>query len=264
MNLLVHFSQERCVNADTLSASVMWYFSRLETSAEEVRNTAILLKTLRAGFSQRMTDETTSAFDVRREHWDNLYATKAPMELSWYQETPTSLALIEAIGIGPDARIIDVGGGASNLVDHLLARKFLDITVLDISEEGLAVAKARLGVDASRVNWIVADAAKWRPNGEYDLWHDRAVFHFLTEFPEQNSYMDGLRAGVPSGSHAAISTFSHDGPKRCSGLPVVRSNAERIGHALGEDFILRFEKNEDHRTPMGTVQNFAHTWFQRK
>jgi len=210
-----------------------------------------------------MADETTSAFDARRAHWDNLYATKAPTEVSWYQEIPTSLALIEATGIGPDARIIDVGGGASNLVDHLLARRFRDITVLDISEQGLAVAKARLRTDASRVNWIVADATEWRPDEEYDLWHDRAAFHFLTEVPEQNSYMDGLRAGVLPGSHAVISTFSEEGPIRCSGLPVVRRDAERIGNALGDDFILRFQKNEDHRTPRGTVQNFAYTWFQR-
>ena len=210
-----------------------------------------------------MTNGTTSASAARRAHWDNVYATKAPTEVSWYQEIPTSLAVIEATGIGPEARIIDVGGGASTLVDHLLARGFRDITVLDISEPGLGLAKARLGTDASRVKWIVADATEWRPDGEYDLWHDRATFHFLTDLAEQKSYMEGLRAGVPPGSHAVISTFSQDGPRRCSGLPVVRRDADRIGYALGDDFILRDEVFEDHRTPSGTIQNFVYAWFER-
>ncbi len=211
-----------------------------------------------------MTDPVSKDSDLRRAYWDNVYATKASTEVSWFQETPTPLLLIEATGVGPDARIIDVGGGASNLVDALVARGFNDVTVLDIAVQGLDAAKVRMGAEAEQVNWIVADATNWTPEGLYDLWHDRATFHFLTELSDQEAYMDRLRAAVGPGGHVVISTFSEEGPKRCSGLAVVRRNPERIGYALRENFELRKALYEDHHTPSGSVQNFVHCWFQRR
>lgn len=171
--------------------------------------------------------------------------------------------MIEATRIEKSARIIDVGGGASTLVDHLLAAGHTDVTVLDLSENGLEQAKVRLGPDAEKVKWIVADATQWSAEGEYDLWHDHAVFHYLMAIEEQESYMAALLAAVPLDGHAVISGFSQDGPRRCDGLAVVRRNPDRIGFALTTDFTLQYQKDADHHTLGGSVQNFAYTWFQR-
>ena len=210
-----------------------------------------------------MNEAILSGAESRRAHWDNVYATQAPTETSWYQEKPVSLSMIEATRIEKSARIVDVGGGASTLVDHLLAAGHTDVTVLDISEKGLDRAKVRLGPDARKVNWIVADATQWSPEGDYDLWHDHAVFHYLMAIEEQNSYMAALLAAVPLDGHAVISGFSQNGPRRCDGLAVVRRNPDRIGYALTTDFSLRYQMDVDHHTPCGSVHNFAYTWFQR-
>jgi SAM-dependent methyltransferase len=210
-----------------------------------------------------LTDDLLSASEARRAYWDTVYAEGVPSEFSWYQAIPESLDIIEATRIEPDAGIIDVGGGASTLVDHLLAKGFTDVTVLDISAKGLDLAQARLGQDADRVKWIVADATQWTPDREYDLWHDHATFHYLMDIDEQQAYMDGLRAAVPLDGHVVISGFSLEGPRRTDGLAVIRRNPDRFGFALEGDFTLKFQTDKNHITPTGTVQNFAYSLFRR-
>src|ERR1700754_5091795 len=161
--------------------------------------------------------------EQRQLHWENLYQSKGEHDVSWFQDTPTpSLELLDEIGVTPAASVIDIGGGASRLVDRLIERGFRDVTVLDLSEAALAAAKDRLGDRASRVTWIVADVTQWEPMTAYDVWHDRAAFHFLTEEADRAAYLARLRRGLEIGGHAIIATFALDGPARCSGLPVVR------------------------------------------
>ena len=210
-----------------------------------------------------MTEEAISPSEARRAYWNAVYAGDVPTEFSWYQEIPESLELIEATGLEKNARIIDVGGGASTLVDHLLAKGFTDITVLDISEKGLDHAKARLEGESDRVNWIVADATQWTPDGNYDLWHDHAMFHFLMDLEEQQAYMDALRDAVPLDGFVVLSGFSLEGPRRSDGLAVVRRDPDRFGIALKDDFVLKFQIDKDHVTPTGTVQNIAYSLFKR-
>jgi 2-polyprenyl-3-methyl-5-hydroxy-6-metoxy-1,4-benzoquinol methylase len=210
-----------------------------------------------------LTEEAISPSEARRAYWDAVYAEGVPTEFSWYQEVPESLEIMEATRIKKNARIIDVGGGASTLVDHLLAKGFTDVTVLDVSQKGLDHAKARLGDSADRVNWIVADATQWTPEGEYDLWHDHAMFHFLMDLEEQQAYMDALRAAVPLEGFVVLSGFSLEGPRRSDGLAVVRRNPDRFGIALKDDFVLKFQIDKDHVTPTGTVQNIAYSLFKR-
>jgi len=200
----------------------------------------------------------------RQAHWDNVYRTKREDEVSWFQASPSvSLDLIHAAGIGRDASIIDIGGGASRLVDALLDEGFVDLTVLDLSEESLNATKARLGARAHAVTWIVADVTRWQPTRAYDVWHDRAAFHFLTEPEDRTAYAERvLRAVRPSG-HVIVGTFAPDGPERCSGLPVVRHDAESIGHVLGPWFELIESRHHDHRTPMGGSQKFQFSRYRR-
>src|SRR5215510_13227604 len=159
----------------------------------------------------------------RQAHWDNVYRTKREDEVSWFQASPSvSLDLIHAAGIGRDAGIIDIGGGASRLVDALLDEGFTDVTVLDLSEESMAKAKARLGARADSVTWIVADVTRWQPMRAYDLWHDRAAFHFLTAPEDRAAYAERMSRAVRLSGQVIIGTFAPDGPERCSGLPVTR------------------------------------------
>ena len=173
----------------------------------------------------------------RQCHWQNVYQTKGEREVSWFQETPTiSLDLIRATGVGADAPIIDIGGGASRVADALLADGFRSITVLDVSETALATARNRLGPRAEHVLWIIADVTAWRPDKGYDLWHDRAAFHFLIEPSDRAAYAGRVREAVRPGGHVIIGTFAPDGPERCSGLPVVRHDGTSIGEVLGPSF----------------------------
>jgi SAM-dependent methyltransferase len=200
----------------------------------------------------------------RQAHWDNVYRTKGEDEVSWFQASPTvSLDLIHAAGIGRNASIVDIGGGASRLVDALLDEGFTDVTVLDLSEESMTKAKARLGARANSVTWIVADATTWQPTRTYDLWHDRAAFHFLTTPEDRAAYAERvLRAVRPSGQ-VIIGTFAPDGPERCSGLPVVRHDAESIGKVLGPSLELIETRRHNHQTPMGGNQKFQFSRFRR-
>lgn len=200
----------------------------------------------------------------RRAHWQNVYQTKGEREVSWFQENPeVSLDLIRATGVNASDSIIDVGGGASRLIDALLDAGFASVAVLDVSEKALANSKARLGERSAGVNWIVADVTAWRPQGTYDVWHDRAAFHFLTEPNDQDAYAERVRKAVRPGGHVIIGTFALDGPERCSGLPVVRHDAVSIGQILGDSFKLIDSRRHDHRTPGGAFQRFQFSRFQR-
>jgi SAM-dependent methyltransferase len=200
----------------------------------------------------------------RQSHWQNVYQTKGERDVSWFQETPSiSLDLVRATGVGADASIVDIGGGASRLADALLAGGFRSITVLDVSEKALARSRDRLGSRAEHVSWIVADVTAWRPGKSYDLWHDRAAFHFLTDRGDRAAYAAGVRNAVCPGGHVIIGTFAPDGPERCSGLPVVRHDAASIGEVLGPSFALIESRRHDHRTPGGTLQRFQFSRFQR-
>jgi SAM-dependent methyltransferase len=201
----------------------------------------------------------------RQAHWQNVYATRAEKEVSWFQENPApSLDLIAATGIRIDADIIDVGGGASRLVDSLLERGFHRVAVLDLSANALDEAKKRLGRLAEGIDWIAADVTAWEPLSTYDLWHDRAAFHFLTEPADRDAYVVRLKKAVRAGGHVIIATFASDGPERCSGLPIVRYEPETVAAALGPEFELVESRRDDHVTPGGNTQHFQFSRFLRR
>ena len=187
----------------------------------------------------------------RQSHWQNVYQTKGERDVSWFQETPTiSLELIRATGVGPNASIVDIGGGASRLADALIAEGFHSLTVLDVSEKALAASQERLGPKAANIAWIAADVTGWQPGKRYDLWHDRAAFHFLTVPADRAAYAACVRSAVGPGGHIIIATFAPDGPERCSGLPVIRHDASSIGEVLGPSFKLIESRRHNHSTPV--------------
>lgn len=197
-------------------------------------------------------------------HWDDVYSTKGEADVSWFQENPgISLELIEMLGAPKTSAVIDVGGGASRLVDRLLERGFENVTVLDLSGEALEVARARLGPQQNKVKWVVADATEWAPPEVYDLWHDRAAFHFLTLEQQQRAYIERLRRGLHVGGHVIFGTFALDGPEKCSGLPVTRHSAESLATLLGADFALVDARKHQHATPWDAVQRFQFSTFRR-
>ena len=202
--------------------------------------------------------------EARKTHWETVYTTKAENEVSWFQDNPAlSLELIDLVRPAHDAAIVDVGGGASRLVDNLLARGFERVTVLDISQAALDVAKARLGRRASQVQWIAADVTKWRPPETFDLWHDRAAFHFLVDAADRAAYVARLKKAVKPGGHVIIGTFAIDGPEKCSGLPVNRYDAARLSEELGTGFALIHARAHDHITPWHSQQHFQFCVFRR-
>lgn len=207
----------------------------------------------------------TTPEDPRRDHWDSVYASRSPEEVSWHQARPEiSLAFIGRTGAGVGARIVDVGGGASRLVDALLDQGFRRLTVLDVSAEALARARERLGERAALVDWVVADVTRWSPPATFDLWHDRAVFHFLVDAGDRRAYVERLGAAVHAGGHVVIATFASDGPERCSGLPVARYEPETLAAELGAGFRLVEGAHEEHLTPGGKVQRFQFSRFLRE
>ncbi len=200
----------------------------------------------------------------RQAHWQNVYTTKDEKAVSWFQERPDlSVDLIRATGVDVNASIIDIGGGASRLVDALINEGFKTVTVLDLSEKALATSKARLGARGANVKWIVADITTWVPSQVYDVWHDRAALHFLTDPKDRAAYAERVSRGVCPGGHVIIGTFAPDGPERCSGLPVVRHDAASLGELLGPSFKLIESRRHDHQTPAGATQKFQFSRFQR-
>ena len=188
------------------------------------------------------------------DHWDGRYATIGDTNVSWFQPVPqNSLDLVCAVA-SAGAGIVDVGGGASTLVDHLLERGYHDLTVVDLSQQALASAQARIG-DAP-VRWVVSDIREWEPARTFDVWHDRAAYHFLTDPDDQQRYWALVRASVPVGGHVVIATFAEDGPQMCSGLPVQRYSLDALVSAMGAGFVVADTRREQHVTPTGGEQSF--------
>ncbi|MBF0268086.1 MAG: class I SAM-dependent methyltransferase [Alphaproteobacteria bacterium] len=198
----------------------------------------------------------------RKQHWEKVYQTKSAETVSWFQpQAQTSLRLIQNTGAEKTASIIDVGGGASTLVDGLLDDGYLDVSVLDLSGEALSVAKKRLGKKAKRVTWIEGDITNAPlPRHRYDIWHDRAVFHFLTELKDRQAYVDQVLKSVRPGGHVIVASFAEDGPEKCSGLDVVRYSPDGLHSQFGGAFRLLGHERETHRTPAGKEQLFVYCY----
>jgi SAM-dependent methyltransferase len=200
-----------------------------------------------------------------KEHWETVYTTKATDEVSWFQEhAALSLKLIREAGMAPASAIIDVGGGASTLADDLLASGYGNLTVLDLSGTALAAARARLGARAADVHWLEADilSTNLAPHS-YDVWHDRAVFHFLTAAEERHAYVQSVLHAVRPGGLVIVATFAEDGPNKCSGLPVVRYTADGLHAEFGEPFLLLGQEKESHHTPGGSEQQFVYCFCRK-
>lgn len=195
-----------------------------------------------------------------KDHWEKVYQTKQPDAVSWFQEHATrSLDLIRSTGAPLSANIIDVGGGASTLVDDLLASGFKNVSVLDLSASALDVARKRLGTAGNSVTWIAGDIRSVAlPAHHYDIWHDRAVFHFLTDPADRAAYIDQVMKSVKPGGHVIVATFAPDGPEQCSGLPVVRYSADELHQEFGASFKLVEHISEEHKTPWGSIQHFVY------
>lgn len=201
----------------------------------------------------------------RKDHWNQVYQTKAPDDVSWFQPQPAiSLKLIEASGVGKKAGVIDVGGGASLLVDFLLDAGFSKLAVLDLSAVALEHARRRLGKRADSVQWLEADVTNFQPARQFALWHDRAVFHFLTDKADRQRYVQTLQRTLTPDGHVIIATFAVDGPLKCSGLEVSRYDAASICAELGAEFQMVEQASETHTTPWQTEQHFSYFRFARK
>ena len=201
-----------------------------------------------------------------KDHWEAVYTTtKDEADVSWFQDSPVpSLELIEQARPDKDAAIIDVGGGASRLADSLLERGFRRVTVLDISAAALDLSALRLGRRASEIQWIVDDVTAWEPVQRFDIWHDRAAFHFLVEATDRAAYIARLKQALVPGGYAIIGSFAADGPQTCSGLPVHRYDAAGLARELGEDFVLVNSRPHDHATPWNAQQRFQFSMFRRR
>lgn len=200
-----------------------------------------------------------------KEHWENVYTTKAADEVSWFQEhAALSLKLIREAGVPLTASIINVGGGPSTLVDDLLANGYDNVTVLDPSGTALATAKARLGTLASKVQWLEANIIETKlDSNAYDVWHDRAVFHFLTTAEERHAYVQAVLRAVKPGGLVIVATFAEDGPSKCSGLSVMRYDANELHAEFGEPFVMLGHEKESHHTPGGDEQKFVYCFCRK-
>ena len=201
-----------------------------------------------------------------KEHWETVYSTKAPDAVSWFQErAETSLDFMKKLNLEKNASIIDVGGGASTLVDDLLINGYLALSVLDLSGAALETAKKRIGSNSVNIQWFEADITEIRfPKHQFEVWHDRAVFHFLTKSEEREAYIENILHSVKPNGHIIISTFAEDGPTQCSGLSVMRYSAETLQAEFGENFLLKEQLKENHSTPFGTTQKFVFCHFVKK
>lgn len=200
----------------------------------------------------------------KEKHWENIYKTKELNEVSWFQPTPiTTLQFIKELNIPNTAKIIDIGGGDSFLVDHLLDLGYLNITVLDISDAALNRAKKRLGDRSNNVTWIVADAANYKATEKYDFWHDRAAFHFLTEDVDIQNYTKNLENNLNYGGKALFGTFSEDGPKKCSGIEIKQYSETNLINQFKKSFHKINCITTNHKTPFNTEQNFTFCSFKK-
>lgn len=200
----------------------------------------------------------------RKAHWQSIYEQKDATEVSWFQAKPTvSLELIASCRLDHADPIIDVGGGGSSLVDHLLESGYKNLAVLDISVAALAASRNRLGANASAVTWIESDVTAYSPEYRFALWHDRAVFHFLTATEDRRSYVKTLNNALHVGGHLILASFAIGGPEKCSGLPIVQYDARKLDTELGSGFELVEERTEKHMTPAQQVQEFAYFHFMR-
>lgn len=201
-------------------------------------------------------------------HWDDVYAARPDAALTWFEDRPDLSMRFVGPLLGPDSRIVDVGGGASRMVDALLASGVAQVVVLDLSEAALAVSRTRLGNRADAVTWVVADVTQWQPPLQFDIWHDRAVFHFLTDPEDRVAYVATMLAGLAPGGHALIATFAEDGPKRCSELPVARYSpdalAVELGHLSDGALCPVSSARHEHVTPKGNRQRFQYSLFRRR
>lgn len=200
-----------------------------------------------------------------KSHWEHIYSKKEFEETSWFQENPEiSLNIIQSLGLSKEAPIIDIGGGNSYLIDHLLELGYENVSVLDISETALEKAKTRLGEKAQNVNWISSDVTKHTFEKTYEVWHDRAAFHFLTEDTQVENYISKLKSSLKSGGYFILGTFSENGPSKCSGIEVKKYASDEMKQLFEKDFeIVRLE-NLDHKTPWDAVQNFTFGLFRKK
>lgn len=197
-------------------------------------------------------------------YWNKVYETKGEADVSWFQKNPEpSLEFIRRYAPDRSAAIIDIGGGASRLVDYLWVDGFRNLTVLDLSSEAIAIARHRIGNHGYSIKWIVSDATTWHPDDIYDLWHDRAVFHFLTESDDQSAYIRNLKRALKIGGYLVIGTFALDGPEKCSGLPVMRHSSQTLQNLLGSEFELIESRKHDHQTPFQSIQSFQYCVFKR-
>jgi ubiquinone/menaquinone biosynthesis C-methylase UbiE len=214
-----------------------------------------------AGHNHRHSIFTGAAMPSK-EHWERVYSTKAVDAVSWYQpHAEQSLALIRGSGTPRTGSIIDVGGGASTLVDDLLADGYTSLTVLDLSAKALEAVRRRLGARAGSVSWLVGDVTNVRlPEHSYDVWHDRAVFHFLTAEQDRKAYVAQVQRSVKPLGHVIVASFAEDGPTQCSGLPVMRYSPAELHAQFGESFVLLRQEREAHHTPVGTVQQFIYCY----
>jgi SAM-dependent methyltransferase len=201
---------------------------------------------------------------LSQQHWESVWEARSAEEVSWFQADPaTSLRLIESV-TEPGAAVIDIGSGATRLVEALLACGYRDLTVLDISASALSRARERLANDAAEVTWIVEDVTTFRPRRHFDLWHDRAVLHFLTEAADRRAYRRTVKRCIADGGHVVVATFGPDGPVSCSGLPVMRHDQRSLAETLGDDFEPIDYVEEEHRTPGGATQQFLYGLFRRR
>lgn len=197
------------------------------------------------------------------DHWNEVYITKAEAELSWHQDDPSvALDLMKMAGLTASSAVIDIGAGTSRLIDRLLDLGLSDLSSLDLSESALAAARVRLGARENSVKWIVADITRWEPTQTYDIWHDRAVLHFLVKPADRDAYIQRLSRTVIPGGHAIIATFALDGPEKCSGLPVARYSPTSLAETLGPVFTLVAHQFHLHYTPWGSQQAFQYSLFR--
>jgi len=199
---------------------------------------------------ENMADETAS-------HWEGVYRENDESQLSWHQDDPSiSLKLCDEAGVDRGSSVIDIGGGTSRFAERLIEKGLTDVSVLDVSEAALNRSRRQLGAVSNRIEWIAADVTTWSPDWSYDLWHDRAVFHFLVDADDRAAYRDRLCRCLRLGGHAIIATFALDGPEKCSGLPVIRYDPEGLSEVFGDRFTLVAHRRHKHNTPWGSPQSF--------